>query len=154
MSTEGEKAMNKNTFYEVLQVSRNADPETIKAAYKSLVQRYHPDKNPGNPDAEKRLKIINRAYEVLSDPVKRAGHDAAIAETDEDHPEWSGAEASTNRTAAKENTSGGASSSSHYAAPESERSSPGPRPWIRYWARTIDYVVWGVIAGFVIGLLA
>lgn len=76
--------MAKKTFYDVLQVSRSADPEIIKAAYKSLVQRYHPDKNPDNPDAEKNLKIINRAYEVLSDPVKRAGYDAALAEDDED----------------------------------------------------------------------
>lgn len=75
--------MTKKTFYDVLQVSRNADPETIKAAYKSLVQRYHPDRNPDNPDAEKYLKEINRAYEVLFDPVKRAGYDAAFAD-DED----------------------------------------------------------------------
>lgn len=75
--------MTKRTFYDVLQVSRNADPETIKAAYKSLVQRFHPDKNPGNPNAEKNIKILTRAYEVLSDPVKRAGYDAALAEDDD-----------------------------------------------------------------------
>lgn len=66
------------TFYDVLQVSRDADPEVIKAAYKSLVQRYHPDKNHNNPDAEKFLKIINQAYEVLSDPIKRAEYDATL----------------------------------------------------------------------------
>lgn len=60
------------TFYDVLQVSRHADPETIKAAYKSLAQRYHPDKDSDNPEADKHFAIINRAYEVLSDPVKRA----------------------------------------------------------------------------------
>lgn len=73
------KTMVKKTFYDVLQVSPNADSEIIKAAYLSLAQRYHPDKNPGNPDAEKYLKIINRAHEVLSDPVKRAGYDAALS---------------------------------------------------------------------------
>jgi hypothetical protein len=84
--------MAKKTFYDVLQVSPSADPEIIKAAYKSLVQRYHPDKNAGNPEAEKYLKIINRAYEVLSDPVKRAGYDAALAEADEDDGKASFAE--------------------------------------------------------------
>ncbi len=65
--------MAKKNFYEVLQVTRNADLETIKAAYKILVQRYHADKNSDNPDAEKYLKIINQAYEVLSGHVKN-GH--------------------------------------------------------------------------------
>lgn len=75
--------MTKKTYYDVLQVSPNADPEVIKAAYSSLVQRYHPDKNPGNPDAEQYFKIINRAYEVLSDPAKREGYDAAFGVADE-----------------------------------------------------------------------
>lgn len=70
--------MVKKTLYDVLQVSRDAEPETIKAAYKSLVQRYHPDKNPDNPDAEMHLKKINHAYDVLSDPVQRAEYEAAL----------------------------------------------------------------------------
>lgn len=75
--------MTKKTFYDVLQVSPSADREIIMAAHSSLAQRYHPDKNPGNLDAEKYLKIINRAYEVLSDPVKREGYDAALVGADE-----------------------------------------------------------------------
>lgn len=75
--------MTKKTYYDVLQISQNADPEIIKAAYSSLAQRYHPDKNPGNPDAEQYLKSINRAYEVLSDPAKREGYDAAFGVADE-----------------------------------------------------------------------
>lgn len=75
--------MPKNTFYDVLQLSPNADPMVIEAAYRSLAQRYHPDNNSGNSDAEKHLKIINRAYEVLSDPVKREGYDAALMDADE-----------------------------------------------------------------------
>ncbi len=51
--------MHKTTFYDVLQVSPNADQDVIKAAYRSLVQRYHPDKNPGSPDAEKYLKAVD-----------------------------------------------------------------------------------------------
>lgn len=74
--------MTRKTFYDVLQVSRNADPETITAAYRSLVQRHHPDKNQNDPNAEGRLKDINCAYEVLSDAVKRAAYDAALAEDD------------------------------------------------------------------------
>lgn len=143
--------MAKKTFYDVLQVSPSADPEIIKAAYRNLCQRYHPDKNPGNSEAEKILKIINRAYEVLSDPVKRAGYDAALTETDEEQSEQSGAETFTKEAAAKENNSGGANGGSPSSAPESQKSTPGPRPWIRFWARTIDYIVWGVIVGFGIG---
>lgn len=146
--------MAKKTFYDVLQVSPNADPEIIKAAYRSLCQRHHPDKNPGNPDADKLIKIINRAYEVLSDPVKRAGYDAALADRDEEQPEKSGDTTFTQDAAARKDSSGGANGGSRNAASEDSQSSSAPRPWIRYWARTIDYVVWGVAIGIVIALLS
>ena len=90
--------MAKKTFYDVLQVSPGADPEIIKAAYRSLVQRYHPDKNAGNPDAEQYLKIINRAYEVLSDPVKRGGYDAALVEDVENQTSQADVATSTEET--------------------------------------------------------
>ncbi len=90
--------MAKRTFYDAFQVSRNADPETIRTAYKSLAQRYHPD----NPEGEKFLKILNRAYEVLSDPAKRAGYDAALADDDEDQPEQSRDETFTKNATATE----------------------------------------------------
>ncbi len=64
--------------YEILEVSANASPEVIKAAYKSLMQRYHPDRNPGNAEAAERSISIVRAYEVLSDPVKRAAYDGQL----------------------------------------------------------------------------
>lgn len=146
--------MAKKTFYDVLQVSPNADPEIIKAAYRSLCQRHHPDKNPGNPDADKLIKIINRAYEVLSDPVKRAGYDAALADIDEEQPEKSGDTTFTQDAAARKDSSGGANGGSRNAVSEDSQSSSAPRPWIRYWARTIDYVVWGVAIGIVIALLS
>ncbi|GIX17172.1 MAG: chaperone protein DnaJ [Rhodothalassiaceae bacterium] len=63
-------------FYEVLGVPRDADPETIKKAYRKLALKYHPDRNPGDPDAEARFKEINAAYEVLKDEKKRAAYDA------------------------------------------------------------------------------
>lgn len=68
------------THYDNLNVARNAHPEVIKAAYKALAQKYHPDRNPNNPDAERIMKIINTAYQVLSDPIRRAEHDRWIAE--------------------------------------------------------------------------
>jgi DnaJ-domain-containing protein 1 len=72
--------MNKiHTHYDNLKVSRDAPIEVIRAAYKSLAQKYHPDRNPGNDDATRVMTAINAAYEVLSDPAKRAAHDRWIA---------------------------------------------------------------------------
>lgn len=69
------------THYDNLQVARNASPEVIRAAYRGLTQRYHPDRNPDDPERYERImKLINRAFEVLSDPRRRAAHDAWIAE--------------------------------------------------------------------------
>ena len=68
-----------NTHYDNLKVARNAPSEVIRAAYKVLAQRYHPDKNP-SPDAQRIMKTINEAYYVLSDPRRRAAHDAWIDE--------------------------------------------------------------------------
>jgi curved DNA-binding protein CbpA len=68
-----------HTHYDNLKVTRNAPPEVIRAAYKTLSQKFHPDRNPGNLDATRTIQIINLAYEVLSDPVKRKEHDEWIA---------------------------------------------------------------------------
>lgn len=66
------------THYNTLEVTRTASSEVIRAAYKSLSQRWHPDRNPGNrAEAEARMKEINAAYAALSDPQKRAAYDAA-----------------------------------------------------------------------------
>lgn len=72
------------THYDNLGVARNAQPEVIKAAYKALAQKYHPDRNPNNPDAERIMKIINTAYRVLIDPVLRAEHDAWIVKQEQE----------------------------------------------------------------------
>ena len=62
-------------YYQILEVDRNATPQTIKEAYRKLAFQYHPDRNKGNPSALERMKEINEAYAVLSDPQKRRDYD-------------------------------------------------------------------------------
>ena len=62
-------------FYELLEVSRDADDRTIKSAYRKLAMQYHPDKNPGCAESEARFKAISVAYDCLKDPQKRAAYD-------------------------------------------------------------------------------
>jgi hypothetical protein len=66
------------TYYDVLQVERDASPERVRAAYRRLAQKYHPDKMPGNANASRAMAAINAAYEVLSDGHRRAEHDLWI----------------------------------------------------------------------------
>jgi molecular chaperone DnaJ len=65
----------KRDYYEVLGVSRSADKDEIKKAYRKLALKYHPDKNPDNKDAEDHFKEVNEAYEVLSNDDKRRRYD-------------------------------------------------------------------------------
>jgi molecular chaperone DnaJ len=67
--------MAKRDYYEVLGVDKNAGPDDIKRAYRRLAIKYHPDKNPGDKDAEAKFKECAEAYEVLSDPEKRSRYD-------------------------------------------------------------------------------
>src|SRR6202161_4454835 len=62
-------------FYEVLQVSRDANDQELKTSYRKLAMQYHPDRNPNNPEAEEQFKACSEAYQVLSDPEKRAAYD-------------------------------------------------------------------------------
>ena len=64
-------------YYEILGVASEAPPEDIRAAYRRLALRYHPDRNPGDPRAEDRFKEVAEAYGVLCDPDKRSRYDAA-----------------------------------------------------------------------------
>jgi curved DNA-binding protein CbpA len=62
-------------YYKILGVPRDAEEKDIKKAYRKLAVKYHPDKNPGDHQAEERFKEINEAYEVLGDSTKRAKYD-------------------------------------------------------------------------------
>jgi molecular chaperone DnaJ len=66
--------MNKKDYYEVLGVAKDASADQVKKAYRKLAQQYHPDKG-GGPEAEKKFKEINEAYQILSDPEKRKAYD-------------------------------------------------------------------------------
>lgn len=65
----------KRDYYEVLGVSRSADDNTIKKAYRKLAKKYHPDTNGGDPKAEQKFKEVTEAYNVLSDKEKRKLYD-------------------------------------------------------------------------------
>ncbi len=67
--------MAKRDYYEVLGVGRDADEKTLKSAFRKLAMGCHPDRHPGDPEAETRFKELNEAYDVLKDTDKRAAYD-------------------------------------------------------------------------------
>jgi molecular chaperone DnaJ len=67
--------MAKRDFYEVLGLSRGASEQDIKAAFRRQAKQFHPDRNPNDKEAEVRFKEVNEAYQILSDPQKRAAYD-------------------------------------------------------------------------------
>jgi curved DNA-binding protein len=67
--------MTAKDYYQTLGVKKGAPPEDVKKAYRKLAVKYHPDKNPGNKEAEEKFKEISEAYAVLSDPQKKAQYD-------------------------------------------------------------------------------
>ena len=72
----------KRDYYEVLGVAKNAEAAEIKKAYRKLALQYHPDRNPGDKEAEEKFKEAAEAYDVLSNEEKRRRYDSS------DMPEW------------------------------------------------------------------
>jgi DnaJ-class molecular chaperone len=68
--------MGSKDYYQVLDVDREASPQKIKEAYRKLAFQYHPDRNKGNPEAVEKMKGLNEAYAVLSDPRKKGDYDS------------------------------------------------------------------------------
>ncbi len=68
-------SVTKRDYYEILGVARDCDEPALKSAYRKLALQHHPDRNPGNHDAEEKFKEAAEAYSVLSDPQKRAAYD-------------------------------------------------------------------------------
>src|ERR1700760_4589261 len=78
------------TPYEVLGLTREASADDIRKAYRKLAKQYHPDLNPGKPEAEARFKEVSAAYEILSDTDKKARYDRGeIDETGSEKPRYS-----------------------------------------------------------------
>ncbi len=67
-----------HTHYDNLKIARDAPPEVVRAAYKALCHKFHPDRHGGSLRATQTFQLINTAYEVLSDPERRQQHDAWI----------------------------------------------------------------------------
>ncbi len=77
------------TYYDILQVSENASTEVIHMAYKALAKKYHPDANMDDPSATQRFQRLQRAYETLSDPVRRLEYDKYLAQQKAEQAEQS-----------------------------------------------------------------
>ncbi len=67
--------MEELSYYEILEITKDADKSTIKKAYRAMAKKYHPDKNPGDKEAEHNFKLCNEAYQVLSDDKQRSIYD-------------------------------------------------------------------------------
>ena len=67
--------MSKQDYYQILSLGREASEQEVKSAYRKLALKYHPDRNPDNPEAEEKFKEASEAYSVLSDSEKRNSYD-------------------------------------------------------------------------------
>ena len=127
--------------YVTLQVARNAEPEVIAAAYRSLARKYHPDKR-ASAKSTKRMQELNEAYEILRDPVKRRRYNRAHPQTrgrilwrTEESMMWSG------------DLDG--EESTHWASSYARRRAhPEPIPRKGFWERNLGCVLYLLFAAF------
>ena len=106
-------------LYEVLGVARDATADQIKSAYRKLALNHHPDRNPGNSEAEQRFREAAEAYSVLSDPEKRSRYDRY------GHEGTQGVPADSTRTPSSTSPTSSATSSAW--APAAGAAGAGPR---------------------------
>ena len=120
------------THYDNLKVSRDAPIEVIRAAYRSLATKYHPDLHPGSEKAARIMRIINTSYGVLSDTEKRAQHDRWIASTEAD-PTLSDPVNQKAESPLENNERKNPESDSEWIPPYLRREKPKVTPWD--WAK-------------------
>jgi DnaJ-class molecular chaperone len=115
-----------HSHYENLKVARDAPPEVLRAAYRVLAQKYHPDRHDGDERAERTMKLINEAYSVLSDPTSRQAHDQWIelTESGPSEPQESTTTSSPPHAATKRNQPHDSPSET-----SKEETSETTRPW-------------------------
>lgn len=80
MGHPGKNFVRPYRYYEILEISKNATQEEVRKAFRRLAQKWHPDRNPGNSEAESRFKRINQAYQILSNAAERVAYDTSPAE--------------------------------------------------------------------------
>lgn len=133
------------THYQNLHIDRKASAEVIRAAYKALAQKWHPDKNPDQRErAERYFRIISDAFHVLSDPVRRAEYDARLAARQRE------------QHGATEHDDSYRGQTRGNSTPPPPRSTPRGRgesaenhyPWRRFWARLTDRALF-ILAGLI-----
>ncbi|SEJ16223.1 J domain-containing protein [Paraburkholderia diazotrophica] len=105
-----------HSHYDNLKVSRDAPQEVIRAAYRTLCQKYHPDRRIDDPDAERVMKIINASYAVLSDPVQRKEHDEWLARKEREASAAAATAAPSSRPAGSSHSSASSASSTYSAS--------------------------------------
>lgn len=130
-----------HTHYDNLKVSRMAPQEVIRAAYKALSQKYHPDKNPGDEKAARIMAILNSAYDTLSDAQRRKEHDEWIA-AEEWEIEW--LESTRNEDGSRGRGHDGAWSPEH--VDDAPRRNRRRRDW-RWWGGLAACLVLGWSGG-------
>ena len=127
-----------HTHYDNLKVARGAPQEVVRAAYKALSQKYHPDKNQGDEKAARIMAIVNTAYNTLADPQRRKEHDEWIA-AEEWEVEWL---ESTREEGARARGEPGWEAPQQPLLPPPKRLLRDPRWW------------WGIAGGLAVGALA